>query len=85
MIKRIVKMVIISGLLLNFLFFVKLVAQEYKDVNPKVKSAIKKFTTQGVLSEFISRYGKEYFRPTATVKREDLIIAIYDMIKLLAP
>lgn len=57
---------------------IRLNAQEYKDVSPKVKNVIKNFKTNGVLNGFIGKYGKGYFRPTATIKREDLIMALYE-------
>lgn len=57
---------------------IRLNAQEYKDVSPKIKNVIKNFKTKGVLSGFIGKYGKGYFRPTATIKREDLITALYE-------
>ncbi len=57
---------------------IRLNAQEYKDVSPKIKNVIKNFKTNGVLNGFIGKYGKGYFRPTATIKREDLIMALYE-------
>ncbi|MCK4532611.1 S-layer homology domain-containing protein [bacterium] len=57
---------------------IKLNAQEYKDVSPKIKNVIKNFKTNGVLNGFIGKYGKGYFRPTATIKREDLIMALHE-------
>ncbi len=82
MIKRVVKVIVMSGVLLIPFPHLRVLAQEYKDVDPKVKGVIKKFSTQGVLNEFIGKYGEGYFRPTATVQREDLIMAIYEYDKL---
>ncbi|MCK5533798.1 hypothetical protein KAI68_01685 [bacterium] len=73
--QRILKVVLMLGLLI---LPMKLNAQEYKDVKPKIRNIIRKFKTNGVLNSFIGKYGKGYFRPTATIKREDLLVALYE-------
>ncbi len=55
---------------------------KFKDTSQEVKETIKHFEDKAVLKEFIGKYGEEYFRPTSTVTREDLIMALreYDEI-----
>ena len=55
---------------------------DFKDTSSEVKKTIKHFEDRESLKEFIGKYGEEYFRPTSTVTREDLIMALreYDEI-----
>ncbi|MCK5534195.1 hypothetical protein KAI68_03690, partial [bacterium] len=57
-------------------------AKDYKDVGHEVEKAVKDFDNQKVLDKFINKYGSGYFRPTATVTREDLLLALHEYNKL---
>ncbi|MFH1380383.1 MAG: hypothetical protein ABII23_08905 [bacterium] len=50
----------------------------FKDASPKLKNAAGEFDERGILKEFISKYGAQYFRPTTTVTREDLLLALHE-------
>lgn len=56
--------------------------EDFKDTSPEVKKTIKEFDKRGILKDFIGKYGEDYFRPTSTITREDLIMALreYDRI-----
>lgn len=78
------KRLLISGftMLCTFLLNFSVYAKEYKDVRPAVKKAVDEFDNQKVLDKFINKYGSGYFRPTATVTREDLLLALHEYNKL---
>lgn len=50
----------------------------FKDASPKMKAMLKDFDDRGILNEFILKYGTQYFRPTTSVTREDLLFALYE-------
>ncbi len=78
------KKLLISGfiVLCTFLLNSVVYAKEYKDIRPAVKKAVNDFDNQKVLNKFINKYGSGYFRPTATVTREDLLLALHEYNKL---
>ncbi len=78
------KKLLISGftVLCTFLLNSVVYAKEYKDVRPAVKKAVNDFDNQKILNKFINKYGSGYFRPTATVTREDLLLALHEYNKL---
>ncbi len=78
------KRLFISGftILCTFLLNSGVYAKEYKDLRPALKKAVTDFDNQKVLDKFINKYGSGYFRPTATVTREDLLLALHEYNKL---
>ncbi|MCK4533135.1 hypothetical protein KAU39_05060 [bacterium] len=78
------KRLLISGfiMLCTFILNFSVYAKEYKDVRPAVEKAVNDFDNQKVLDKFINKYGSGYFRPTATVTREDLLLALHEYNKL---
>ena len=82
--KILLKTLLISGftVLCTFLLNFNVYAKDYKDVGHEVEKAVKDFDNQKVLDKFINKYGSGYFRPTATVTREDLLLALHEYNKL---
>lgn len=58
----------------------------FKDASPKITKAVEDFRKRGIMDGFISKYGNTYFRPTSSVTREEMLLALleYDrMVKTL--
>ena len=57
-------------------------AEKYKDVNTDLQKIIDELNNREVMVGFINKYGKQYFRPTSTITREDLVMALFEYDKV---
>jgi hypothetical protein len=57
-------------------------AETFKDASSPVKSAVADFTERGILQSYINKYGADYFHPTTTITREDLLLTLYEYDRL---
>ncbi len=60
------------------IIFLATTSYAYKDVGPKTKEAITDFEQRGMMGEFMGKYGKDYFRPTSTITRQDLLLTLQE-------
>lgn len=74
---------ILFAVALGLIVFISIIsAEKYKDVNTNLQKIIDELSSREVMVGFINKYGKQYFRPTSTITREDLVMALYEYDKV---
>ena len=68
---------------LGLIIFISIIsAEKYKDVDTDLQKIIDELSNREIMIGFINKYGKQYFRPTSTITREDLVMALYEYDKV---
>ena len=77
-----ISLILSIAMLCAFFLGPNIYAEDYKDASPELRKTIKDFEGQGILKEFIDKYGSSYFRPSSTVTRKDLLMALHEYDRL---
>jgi len=74
---------ILFAVALGLIIFISIIsAEKHKDVNTDLQKIIDELSSREIMIGFINKYGKQYFRPTSTITREDLVMALYEYDKV---
>ncbi len=74
---------ILFAVALGLVVFISIIsAEKYKDVDTDLQKIIDELSSREMMIGFINKYGKQYFRPTSTITREDLVLALYEYDKV---